>query len=404
MTTFLIDHHCPQCGAPAVLEETDRLYRCQYCKVSSYLMRRGIFRYLLPHQVSPDKGIYYMPYWRFKGMYFYCTIDGAENRFLDLSYQAFESAFFPVSLGFRSQALKLAFATPNTPGRFIRPTRSLTEATRLFDARFRNQISKTIYHQEYIGETISLIYSPYYHEGTLNDAVLKKPTRCMSQDLDLLPSELPHWPVEFLPTLCPSCGWDLEGAKDSLVLICRNCDSVWLPRQHRFRRISFSTVPGKGESFLPFWQVEAVVSGLNLTTLADFVRIANLPKVIQQNWHERAFQFWSLAFKVRPSSFMQLNCGITLLQPQPQQTDTLPEGLILPVSLPLLDAFESLKLTLGSLLRPRKHYLPLLSSVKITPRNFRLVLIPFRTTSHEYYNEDLHIAVNKNQLRLASNL
>src|SRR3989339_2060059 len=31
----------------------------------------------------------------------------------------------------------------------------------------------------------------------------------------------------FVPTLCPHCGWDMEGQKDSLVLICRNCDSAW---------------------------------------------------------------------------------------------------------------------------------------------------------------------------------
>jgi NADH pyrophosphatase NudC (nudix superfamily) len=26
---------------------------------------------------------------------------------------------------------------------------------------------------------------------------------------------------------CPHCGWDMEGGKDSLVLICRNCNIAW---------------------------------------------------------------------------------------------------------------------------------------------------------------------------------
>ncbi|MGD9137268.1 MAG: hypothetical protein PVH42_10930, partial [Desulfobacterales bacterium] len=33
----LIEYQCPQCGAPATIEETDRLFTCQFCRVNSYL-------------------------------------------------------------------------------------------------------------------------------------------------------------------------------------------------------------------------------------------------------------------------------------------------------------------------------------------------------------------------------
>ncbi len=45
-----IDYQCPQCGAPAELAETDRLFTCVFCRVKSYLLESGYFRYRLPHK------------------------------------------------------------------------------------------------------------------------------------------------------------------------------------------------------------------------------------------------------------------------------------------------------------------------------------------------------------------
>ena len=41
-------NQCPQCGAPADLEETDRLFACPFCRVTSLLLTRDYFRYVLP--------------------------------------------------------------------------------------------------------------------------------------------------------------------------------------------------------------------------------------------------------------------------------------------------------------------------------------------------------------------
>ena len=110
MTSFIIEHQCPQCGAPAELEETDRLFECGYCRVKSYLTVPDYFRYTLPHHAPAGKELIYFPYWRFKGMLFSCLKKNIDMRFLDVSHQALGSVHFPVNIGFRGQTQKLRFA------------------------------------------------------------------------------------------------------------------------------------------------------------------------------------------------------------------------------------------------------------------------------------------------------
>ena len=33
--------------------------------------------------------------------------------------------------------------------------------------------------------------------------------------------------LTFLATLCPKCGWTLNGQRDSVVLTCSNCETAW---------------------------------------------------------------------------------------------------------------------------------------------------------------------------------
>jgi hypothetical protein len=159
---FFIEHQCPQCGAPATLEETDRLFHCEFCRVKSFLLEKDFFRYTLPNNVPPGKTLFFFPYWRFKGMFFSCTPGGIQHRFMDLSHQAIRSGMFPVSVGLRSQALKLRFVSPDMEGRFLTPTMPIDQAMDIFDSRYANGLPQPMLHQSHIGESLSLIYSPFY--------------------------------------------------------------------------------------------------------------------------------------------------------------------------------------------------------------------------------------------------
>lgn len=409
MSDILIEHQCPQCGAPVILKETDRLFTCEFCRVKSYLLQNDYFRYMLPSAAPENKDLVFYPYWRFKGMLFSCVESGIEHRFMDASHQAVESRYFPISVGLRSQALKLNFVTPESKGYFLKPTFAFKEVMSIFERRFRASLPNPIYHQSHIGETLSLIYSPFYVNGKIYDAVLNRPvTSELPDDFDatLLPGGRPDWRINFIPTLCPNCGWDLEGRRDSLVLNCTNCNSVWRPAGNGLKSLKFACIPTKEENiiYLPFWRIKADVTGITLDSYADLAKIANLPKAVQKSWKDIEFRFWALAFKVRPRVFVRIARNITLSQPQEKLVRELPDARFHPITLPIEEAIESLTINLASFIKPQKDFLPILKDITINPISYILVFIPFVEQHHEFIQPELHLTINKNQLALSANL
>ena len=406
---FRIKHQCPQCGAPAILEETDRLFSCEFCRVKSYLITDDFFRYVLPHSGDVNNKIYYFPYWRYKGMLFFCGSTEIKDRFVDISQQAIDSQYFPVSAGLRSQAMRLQFVTPDTEGRFLKPRLKYQNIFSSFEQRFGKSLPKPIIHQAHIGETLSLIYSPFYKKDKLYDAVLDKPVTGTQQeelDLDEFDDTNPRGHIFFVSTLCPNCGWDLEGERDALVLRCKNCNSTWYPVGKKLKRLKFAHVASRyvNTTYLPFWRIRAQSSGLDLDSYADLVKIANLPKATQSHWHDIAFRFWIPAFKVRPRIFRRLASQFTIVQPQDELIPQLPGGKIHPANLPVEEAIESLKLTLAGFMRPRKTLIEKLPEIKIIAKRFTLIYLPFKEEHHEYIQPEYQVAINKNVMTLSKNL
>ena len=364
---------------------------------------------MLPSAAPKNKKLVFFPYWRFKGMLFSCVESGIKHRFIDASHQAVESGYFPISVGLRSQALKLNFVVPETRGYFLKPTRSFNKVMDIFKHRFSTTLPKPIYHQSHIGETLSLIYSPFYAESKLVDAILNQPVSPVLPDgfdATVFQGGRPGGRINFIPTLCPACGWDLEGSRDALVLSCKNCNSVWMPDAKGFKKLKFGFMPAKEKNvmYLPFWRIKADVTGITLNSYADLVRVANIPKPVQKKWEDVEFCFWAMAFKVRPQVFVRLARNITLAQPQEKLVGELPDALLHPVTLPIEEAVESLTVTLASFMKPQKDLLPILKEIKVKPRSYLLVYIPFLEQHHEFIQPELHLSINKNQLKLASNL
>ncbi|MFZ1200018.1 MAG: hypothetical protein WAO07_07610 [Desulfobacterales bacterium] len=410
-SNVLIDHSCPQCGAPAVLTETERLFTCGFCRVKSYLSAGSGLRYLLPGQAPPGRDLYYYPYWRFKGMLFSCVRDGVRHKFIDVSHQAAASHHFPLSLGFRSQALKLRFVTPEAEGRFLPVRLPLDEVMQNFNQNFNLPLPQPIFHQAHVGELVSLVYAPFYAADRLYDAVLNEPFgEGLPPDIDasLAGAGPSDWHLQFLATLCPACGWDLEGSPDTLVLTCANCDSAWKPGADSFERLDVGHLPPPGgpESilYLPFWRTKAEVTGLALDTFGDLVGAANLPVVPRPERRERPFYFWSPAFKIRPQTYLPLATRMTLAQPQAEPDAGLPAGDFYPVTLPGADAADSLKIILAAFIKPRKVVYPRLAAITVASQACRLIYVPFVRSHHDLTQPSLKISVPANQLALAGNL
>jgi len=364
---------------------------------------------MLPEAAPEDKNLVYFPYWRFKGMLFTCSKDGIKHRFIDASHQAVDSRHFPVSVGLRSQALKLKFVTPETPGRFLHPSLPFKEVIYNFERRFSKSLSGPVFHRSNIGETVSLIYSPFYIEDKIFDAVLNKavsPDLPDDFDAESFAGDRPDWRTRFIPAMCPACGWDLDGEREALILTCSNCDTAWRPDRNKLKALKFAHIPEKGDDivYLPFWRIKADISGISLRSYADLVQIANLPKAVQQNWNEIDFFFWALAFKVRPEIFLRLARNITLSQPREKLVAELPKAGLFPVTLPIEEALESLTINLASFVKPQSDFLPQLPDITIAPKRILLVYLPFKEKHHEYIHPNLQLAINKNHLKLATNL
>ena len=406
---FQIEHRCPQCGAPAIMEETDRLFACEFCRVKSYLVAKDVFRYMLPGNTPQSKNLIYFPYWRFKGMWFACDGNGVQHKFIDVSHQAVASPLFPASLGLRSQALRLKFVTPETAGRFLQPTQSFAQAAQNFEDRLGKTSARPALHHAHIGETISLIYAPFYIENRIYDAVLNLPiAAALTEDFDIdqLPAESPNWRIHFISTLCPSCGWDLEGKRDSLVLLCKNCVSAWYPVGKKLKKIRFGKYLASDNAviYLPFWRILPEISGINLNNYVDLIKMANIPKVIQPGWEDIGFRFWVPAFKVRPRIFLQLSKNMTLSQLHHELNEELPDHRHHPITLPIAEAIESLRVNIASFIKPKNMLIEILHEIGITIKSFVLVYVPFLEKHHEFIQPDLQLAINKNILALSENL
>ena len=403
-----IELQCPQCGAPLVLEETDRMLSCSFCRVRLYLAREGQPRYYLaPKEKLLDNALY-VPYWRFKGMSFSLDEHGVEERLVDSNLLALRSPCFPFSLGVRPQVLKLKVITSGTAGKFLRPAFSFHDyqmnREHMPGYGERATGGRTRLSKAFVGEIVSLIYSPFLvKDEMLFDAILNSPMpMCPEAPRDDLPVEPDAaCKIKFIPMLCPSCGWDLEGEKNALVLLCRNCESAWQAVGDRLENLDFGFIgsSGDGSLNLPFWRIRAGVSGTDLKSYADLARLANLPKPIQSRWEEQPLTFWVPAFKIQPQLFLKLAKTFTVSPPSREPHQAIPRSPLHVVTLPLSEAVESVKVLIASLAVQKESVLAKLSEAMVTPEECSLIYFPFVRQGVEVIHPGMPMSISANALK-----
>lgn len=408
MTTFQIDCQCPQCGAPANLEETDRLVACPFCRVRSFLLTRDYFRYVLPAKNPAADELVYFPYWRFRGTLLFSLPAGNDHKFLDVNQCAADVPGMPKTLGLRAQAMKLRFVSPDLTGRFVTPQHSFSETFRAFQQRASRTLPKPILYSAHLGESMALLFAPVYARDRLYDAVLDQPLAesAVAPGDNGIKDARPDWRVRFVPALCPDCGWDLEGQRSALVLHCRGCAASWYPSGETLTRLESHCLPEAGTDVhhLPFWLITADISDIALRTYGDLVKAANLPKVVDSALAGREFRFWTPAFKLRAQAFLRMAESLTLTQIQERLTPGLPPERHHPVTLPVEEACESLKVVMAGFLKPRRRVAEMLTRIGVHPTHFRLAYLPFRDDGHDFIQVQTQLAVNKNLLSLSEQL
>jgi hypothetical protein len=401
-TNWQIEQGCPQCGAPVTLDETDRLLACPFCRTRLYLVPEGHFRYHIPPAAAGEGELLYIPYWRLRGSCFSLSAFEMKTRFVDTSALAADIPGLPLTLGFRPQVLKLRFDSPATEGRFISVERPALNAI-----PGPGETAGAVLHRRFIGETVSLIHAPLLlRGGTLHDAVTGRPVcTCTTGDQQRLHDSpaAAAGRIRFVPTLCPHCGWDMEGERDSLVLICRNCNSAWACPGQAFERVDFSVMippPEAGETAinLPFWRMKPRFEGLDLSSLADLIRIANLPRAITPDFSAAPLYFWSPAFKVNPVLYARWSRQMTVFRPLGDETDLLPGTSLYPVTLPLGDAAEGIVINLAQLIADKRKFYPKLAALRITLEESRLEYHPFVQAQNELLHATLRVSLDPTAL------
>ncbi len=399
---------CPQCGGEVELAETDRLLSCPYCRTRNVLAR-GTARFTLPHIHRPGR-LLHVPYLRCKGSVFSCHLNGIHHRVVDTTVATVPINVLPPTLGYRPQAMKMHYASDNLDTTYLRNKLSIKEALTRAEARHQSTAKNaTPLHQEWIGETISLIYLPLIvHEDSVFDGVTGDPLATLPNSSDIFgPVSLPSldWQIRLLPTICPNCGWDLRCEQESIVLLCPHCDTAWQEAHGTLTGVPFETVPAQGEDaiHLPFWRLEVDFEGIDIHSLADFIRLTNIPRAIQPEWEDIKMAFYCPAFKIRPKIFLRIASQLTAAQ-LPASGDTTIPASCTPVSLEASEAEESIKLILASAAIAKRNILPRLPHTSVTIRRNQLLFLPFFDNGYELCQEEMKVVINKQILQLGKKL
>ena len=406
---FTVEQDCPQCGAPIELDETDHLVRCPHCSIKNFLFAPSNSRFVLPHRAS-NRDIIYAPYLRFKGNVYYCMGMTIGHRVVDITHIGLPLDGLPLCLGLRPQAMKMRFVTPETEGSFLRFSLKATDIVTRAGQLATPAASRHLYHRAFIGETLSLIYLPLYVKGNrIFDAVLDRPVSEASGDQDAMGQSIirnPNWRVAFLPTLCPHCGWTLEGERDSVVLLCHNCETAWEAKEGQFVPVRFQMIPSEDRDtlYLPFWRSYCKGQGVELNTFADFIRLTNQPQVIDADMEKQEMSFWTPAFRIRPRMFLNLSKRLTLSQQKLQTEEMIPKTNLFPVTLPQSEAAQCMKIILASSSLNKKDVMPRLPRIRLTVKESCLAYLPFKTRGHDIIQYQLGIGVNKNTLEFGRHL
>jgi hypothetical protein len=437
-----IDHECPQCGGPVTLEETDRLLQCSFCNTKLYIYSKDHIRYYLPAPRSREEETIYIPYWRFRGMHFSCRKDGIQDGIIDKTVLALQDRSFPATLGIRPQAMKLRFVHKMENTRFIEPQFSFDESSVKIDesATYRfdmmrdetpQGISRSIFgdnffmetpapepalkdnklfHEAFIAETLSAVYTPVFiRDNRVYDGITEEIIVGMVDDGSLTKeTSTGDWAPQFLPTLCPNCGWDLVADRNSCILLCNRCNAAWQASVGSLQQVAYGVIPIDGKSqkttCLPFWRISLEIEGIKLQSYADIVRLANLPKIIQPEWEGSRLYFWVPAFKIAPAVFLRLARQITLANPAGELRDDFSGADLWAVNVALSEALESLKVVLAQIAINKSEIVPRLKDVKLSPEESLLVFYPFIDSGYELTQPAISCAVPKNTLHWGKNI
>ena len=335
-------------------------------------------------------------------MQFMVNDNNVTHKFLDTSFLALNHKIAPPTMGFRTQTLKLRFATSEIKGTFLKDNYSYRDAFDIAEDK-----SPVKFHNAFIGETVSKIYAPFYIKNDLlYDGILNRKVCKVNKDTEALlhgKDSNKDWELKFMSALCPECGGDLSGSRSSAALTCTNCNSCWHPKGGIMNKVEHEVhVCGEENThYLPFWKLRVGISGIKIDSLADLIRTANFPRAIMPWMEDKKLYFYSPAFHARPRIYLRLSKQLTMIQPEGEHKVAIPQSPACAVSLDDKEAFETVKVTLANMTAVKRNVFPLLPGMKVTPYQAVLVYMPFIERGNEYIHPEHKFSIQRNAIRMA---
>ena len=411
-----IEQSCPSCGASIVLQEDDRLIKCTFCDVNNYRIETVGSRYLLPFVLSDqlrEKDLIFAPYLRFKGSIFYVRGQEVEHKIVDATRLGVDNEVLPVSLGLRPQAMKIKPVVSSILGKFILqsiPTKTIFASAAMIVDLFSDRTQIKSYHQAFIGETLSRIYQPcYVKDDLLYDAVTNRvvgSSEPILKNMDRTCSSKVSWEPQFITTICPGCGGLLAGDRDSMVLQCRNCESLWQEHKRKFIPVDWTVVSSNESSarFLPFWKITFSTNGHKLKSFGDFLRFTNQPLVVSKHYDMQPLVFWIPAFKINPKAFLQIASQLTVAQGRIPSGEKKRISNGYPVTLDRNEALQAIKSVLASTTLCREKRFSLLPELYVAESRCELTFLPFVAQTHDLVQEHTFATVQTAAIRYGRSL
>ncbi len=431
------------------MTESDRVFTCPYCRVRLIVTASQYFSSYVPAAEKHQAYSFYVPYWRFKGIEFRQGVTQSKHKLIDRTICARTDLRIPHSLGYRLQAVKARFVEQKTEGVFLKPTLSLehflgritskahssiehfqenpdgaaraafaqlARSDNASDRRVAEIVTNAIARDSgigagrgdtinaFIGEIVSQVYWPYFYQGSvLYDGLTgTRVGSCDPIDFGSEARDTAQEGVRFVPTLCPDCGWSLEGTTVSMVLPCSRCGVGWAAQYGRLvrTRISFAEGGDSGDAmWLPFWRIAVKGESLRLDSFADLIQELNVPRMVTPAMKNRSADIWIPAFKIAPRIFLRIAGALTIAQLRSTKDSRSSGERTYPVTLSAAEAFESVPLVLSSCSNARKSLLPRIAMERFKPVSCRLTMVPFCSRGYEYVQSGINFSVHKNALK-----
>lgn len=280
--------------------------------------------------------------------------------------------------------------------------------------------------QSLVGRIFSVVYFPIWYvdcqhsrgrEITLIEGLGKKVLCTMPSGAAILSrlkedgkkDPMDFSKLQFLPLLCPNCGWAFSFQPFNTLHFCITCRRLWKVQEGKLVEADYQVVSSpeggamKQVAWVPFWRCRGALesAGIRLTTMADFHRLAPPPRVVDQQMESRRpIYFYIPAVKFRnPQVLHTMGSRLTFLQPD-LETEPFPDGSNPPaagVSLPDRDACDLGGMILGSMVpQANRKARAWLKNCKIDLSDPQIFYFPFSRADLFWRNLNTGIAFQHN--------